>query len=405
MNKDALWQERFRGFTKETGKYLKYIFNGHLVFVMIFAVGGLSFYYSEWVKTLSPEFPAALIMAVLLGLAVTSSPIMTFLKEADVVFLLPLETKLTHYFRKSIRVSFVMQVYLLLMILAAFMPMHARVNGASMGDFLTAFILLAVLKFLNLQIRWRILRYEQPEALMTDRLIRLCLNIACLYLFFSEAPFYFALIIAGVLVLLFWYFDRETRKKSLKWERLISLEGKRMSAFYRVANLFTDVPKLKEKVARRKWLDWILSPIKFKGSSSYLYLYARTYLRSNDYLGLTVRLTVIGVILSFLFVSIWAKALTLLFVLYLTGIQILPISRHHDLKIWLNLYPLPEVMKKRAAASLLNRVLLVQNILLAVVIALAGYMNDAVICFFAGILFLLIFSVYAKKKMDKLQIK
>ncbi|MBM7694039.1 ABC-2 type transport system permease protein [Peribacillus deserti] len=403
MNKNALWQDRFKGFTKETGKYLKYIFNGHLVFVMIFAVGGLSFYYSEWVKTLSPDFPAAIIMAVILGLAVTSSPVMTFLKEADVVFLLPLETRLTQYFSKCIRVSFILQSYFLLMILAAFMPIHAKVNGASLADFLTAFILLAVLKYLNVQIRWRILRYDVREVLFIDSLIRLCLNIACLYLFFRGASIFFAVMIAGILILLLFYFERETRKKSLKWERLISLEGKRMSAFYRVANLFTDVPKLKEKVSRRKWLDWIVSYIKFKNSSSYIYLYARTFLRSNDYLGLSVRLTIIGAALSIVFVSIWAKAITVLFILYLTGIQILPIARHHDLKIWLDLYPLTEDMKKRAVAAIINRVLLLQNMILCLVILTAGNIIDAVFCFAGGILFLLVFSGYARKKMTGLR--
>ena len=45
----------------------------------------------------------------------------------------------------------------------------------------------------------------------------------------------------------------------LKWDLLIAQEEKRMASFYRLANLFTDVPKLKDTVKRRKWLDIIHS--------------------------------------------------------------------------------------------------------------------------------------------------
>ncbi|WP_409294809.1 ABC transporter permease [Peribacillus sp. SCS-26] len=364
--------------------------------------GGLSFYYSEWVKTLTPEFPAGIIMAAVLGLAVTTSPILTFLKEADIVFLLPLETRLKSYFAKSIRVSFLLQGYILLMMLAAFMPMHFRVNSAALGDFIIALILLCVLKYLNLQVRFRILKYDTVWHQHIDSVVRYCLNAACLYMFFTGAHLLLVLAIPVLFLLLFLYFERETAGKPLKWERLISLEARRMGAFYRFANLFTDVPKLRERVARRKYLDWIVSAVPFRQNSSHLYLFSRTLIRSNDYLGLAVRLTVIGAVISLVFASIWAKLIVVLFALYLTGIQILPIARHHDNKLWLNLYPLPPAMKKKAALTVIDRTILIQAIAFSAVVLAAGNPIGGAACLGAGLIFLAIFHAYAKKKMAAL---
>ncbi|WLR53956.1 ABC transporter permease [Mesobacillus subterraneus] len=39
FNPQHLWKERFGTFTKETGSYLRYIFNGHLVIVVLFFIG------------------------------------------------------------------------------------------------------------------------------------------------------------------------------------------------------------------------------------------------------------------------------------------------------------------------------------------------------------------------------
>ncbi|WP_035321947.1 ABC transporter permease [Peribacillus kribbensis] len=399
MTANDLWRERFRGFTKETGKYLKYIFNGHFAFVLIFAVGGLSYYYSQWVKTLSSDFPAGLIMAAVFGLMLTISPVFTFLKEADIVFLLPMETRLNPYMAKSRTISFVFQGYLLLMVLAAFMPMHAKVNAASFGDFIIGLILLLVLKYVNIQIRWQTLYYPDNRVLLVDSVIRLCLNIAFLYLYFDKAPIVYPVVIACALLFLLMYFKRDTSGKPLKWERLISMESKRMSAFYRIANLFTDVPKLKERAVRRKWLDWIVSAIPYKQESSYSYLYSRTFLRSNDYLGLSVRLTVIGIIISLIFASVWAKAITVLLFLYLTGIQLLPLAKHHNLKIWIDLYPVSKAYRERAVSGILRWVLIVESLLFALAALVQGNVMGAGISLAAGILFMLLFSGYAKRKL------
>ena len=77
--------------SKEVRTYSKYVFNDRLKFIFVFIIGAGAYYYQQWLQTLTPSFPTALVMAVLLGLVLTAGSIQTLLKEADLVYLLPVE--------------------------------------------------------------------------------------------------------------------------------------------------------------------------------------------------------------------------------------------------------------------------------------------------------------------------
>ena len=80
----------------------------------------------------------------------------------------------------------------------------------------------------------------------------------------------FLLIVPMILLVgLIVYYRNQTRNKGIKWEFLIEQDERRMTAFYRLANMFTDVPKLKNKVKRRKWLDGLLSGISYHHDQTY----------------------------------------------------------------------------------------------------------------------------------------
>ncbi|PLT33800.1 ABC transporter permease [Bacillus sp. V5-8f] len=401
MNSEGLWGTRFRSFSKEIQKYLKYIFNGHLLFVLIFAAGGLSFYYSEWVKTLDSDFPAEIIMALVLGMVVAKSPIYTFLKDADIVFFLPMETRLGSYFSKSILLTLVIQGYILLMVFAAFMPMYAKVTGAALAEFAWMFAVMLALKYINLQVHWYALKFQENSAHVIDGVVRLVIDILFLYFLFSSSNPAFP-IITGLLLLLLWmYYRKIARTKGVKWERLIELEGKRLMSFYRIANLFTDVPKLRDKVSRRKWLDPLLHFIPYSQNSSYQFLYARTMLRSNDYVGLLFRLSVIGSFVLAALPGLWAKLLVVLLFLYITGLQLLPAWKHHELKIWVSLYPIKQDLRKKAVIQIITIFLMIENIIFFTAALFSGGLFTGVLAFAAGLLFILLFHAYAKNKIEK----
>ena len=45
----------------EFQKYMKYVFTGHLAIVLVFTIGAGGYAYSEWLKEVPADFPAALL--------------------------------------------------------------------------------------------------------------------------------------------------------------------------------------------------------------------------------------------------------------------------------------------------------------------------------------------------------
>ncbi|MBA4535677.1 ABC transporter permease [Bacillus aquiflavi] len=394
FDEKILWKKRFGENSKEMGRYLRYILNGHLVIVMFFLLGTGAYYYQQWLETLSSQFPVELIMAGTLAVFLTYSPIYTFLIEPDQIFFLPLETKLSSYFQRSAIVSILFQSYILLFILAALMPMYVQVKGGSFKVFFIFLLFLIGMKALNIAVRMKILYYIEAYVHTSDMLVRFSINALFLYLLFVQASFAYLLILVGVFVLLYIYFSKRTETRGIKWESLIRQEEKRMTSFYRLANLFTDVPHLKERIKRRKWLDWLLYLISYRQDQTFAHLYTRTFLRAGDYFGLFIRLTIIGGAgLYFISFGIGQLFITLLF-LYLTGFQLIPLKHHHQNKLWITLYPVSETVKGRTFNKLLFMILLIQSSLFTLVILSKGDWLIALMTFVASILFIVLFVFY-----------
>ncbi|MBS4171890.1 ABC transporter permease [Bacillus sp. FJAT-49736] len=400
---DTLWKERLHLYSVEMRKYLKYIFNDHLLFVAIFALSGGAYYYSSWVKTLDEHFPIGWVMGLILGLVLTISPIYTLLKNADKVFLLPLETKLLFYFRKAITLSFIIQAYILLMVLAVLMPMYVHSTGGSFRSFFFYLIIVWVLKYWNLLQHWDILKFRDPKMEFTDWIIRFALNSIFLFLIVEKA----SLSLIGIVILLyigvFVYFHQASKGKTIKWDLLIEKEEKRLTGFYRFANLFTDVPKLKGQVKRRKWLDPILNRVKYGQSNTYRYLFSRTFVRTSEYFGLFVRLTIIGgLILLFADQRYLMIGAAILF-LYLTGFQLIPMVRFHELKIWLNLYPLSPEWKTSSLLRIIQTVLLIQAVIFGILALISSTWMNGVLVLVIGIVFVfLLVKLYIPSRLKRL---
>jgi ABC-2 type transport system permease protein len=400
FDEKKLWKDRSVHRLKEFGVYLRYILNGHLVVVLLFLMGTVAFYYQNWIRTLSQDFPVEIIIAVILGVFLTHSPLYTFLLEADQVFLISLESRLKGYFLRSGLLSFVFQGYILLMVLAIVMPMYAHVSANGFQSFFIFLFILLVIKGWNIAVNWKIHYYVQPSVYTWDMFVRFFINVLFTFLLFNNAHFVFLLIFALIMASYYRSFYVRTKRMGLKWDLLIAQEEKRMASFYRLANLFTDVPKLKDTVKRRKWLDWFINGISFSQDKTYDYLLARTFLRSSDYLGLFIRLTVIGAIALY-FISFGAGqiVLSLLFI-YLTGFQLLPLWNHHQNKLWIDLYPVSRNHKTTAFHSLLMRILIVQSSIFTIVILFKGQWMFSLLILLSGLLFSVLFvKVYSKNRL------
>ena len=69
-----------------------------------------------------------------------------------------------------------------------------------------------------------------------------------------------------------------------------------MMRFYRFANYFTDVPHIRGMTKRRKWLRFFYKLAPYEQKHTQLYLVVRTFIRTNDYFYLWVRLTALAML-------------------------------------------------------------------------------------------------------------
>ncbi|WP_028402517.1 ABC transporter permease [Ectobacillus panaciterrae] len=368
MNAIELWKQRFALYLKEIRTYSKYIFNDHISIVLIFALGIGTFYYRQWLETLTPAFPAAFIIAAVFAIILTAGSIQTLLKPADLVFLLPLEEKLKPYFGRAFRFSYIVQLYIIGMIGAAFAPLYLKQLNES-GSYVLLLVLIALVKLWNLLSAWESAHDMDGKVRLYDWLLRLGVNF--LFVYFLTAGF--SIVYPGsmivVMLVYFLLLQRKEAKKGLHWEHLIDEEGRKMLLFYRIANLFTDVPALKERVQRRKWLDGIASLVPFHQKNAYSYLYIRTFLRSGNYLGLFLRLLILGSILIYFVPFLYGRLFISILFLYLMGYQTLSLWKQHRFKLWLSLYPLQEEDKMRSFLQLLVSLLFVSSAVFATVFA------------------------------------
>lgn len=400
FDEKLLWKERFSRTSKELSRYLRYILNGHLVIVFVFLLGTAAYYYQGWLKTIPDTFPAASIMAAVIAIVLTYSPVFTFMSEADRIFLLPLETRLNGYIRKSLWISYFLGGYLTLICLALFMPLYASVNEGNYKVFFPFLAALLIAKAVNVLIRWHVQYERQEYVLRIDSVIRFLVNLVFLYFLFSNAAFYFTVIPLIILVGLYIYYREQSKEKGLQWEYLINLDERRMTAFYRLANMFTDVPKLKNRIKRRKWLDFLLVNRSFRSNEAYHYLMMRTFIRSGDYLGLCIRLTSIAAVVIYFLPTGMGQVIFLLLFVYLTGFQLLPLWKHHQYHSLLELYPISEEVKEKSFLQLLRNVLFLQSALLSLIVLVKGDFLSFLIALFASFVFSMYFVFgYSKGKL------
>ncbi|MEC1605216.1 ABC transporter permease [Bacillus halotolerans] len=368
-----IWQSRLQEHIKETRMYMKYMLNDHLVIVLIFFIAGAASWYSKWVRDIPAHFPSFWVMAVLFSLVLTGSYVRTLLKEADLVFLLPLEAKMEPYLRQAFVYSYVSQLFPLIALSLVAMPLYFAVTpGASLLSYAAVFVQLLLLKAWNQALEWRMTFQNDRSMKQMDLVIRFAANTLVLYFVF-QSVYVYALVIYIIMAALYLYVSSAAKGKTFKWESHIEYELRRKQRFYRIANLFTDVPHLKKQAKRRAYLDFLLRFVPFEQRKTFAYMFARAFLRSSDYLGIQVRLTVIfALIIMYASASPMIAGILTVFTVFITGIQLLPLFGHFDHLALQELYPVKKEAKLKSYFSLLKTALSVQALLMAAASAYAA---------------------------------
>ncbi|RQW19785.1 ABC transporter permease [Bacillus sp. C1-1] len=362
-----LWESRRHQYWSEARGYLKLILNSGFVISVYFLFIFLTVYYQQFVEQMPVDFPLVPLLTVLFTWRLTAGSIRTFVKPADVVFLLPYETKMSVYFNQALRYSSMWQASYIVLLFMAVGPMFTERIGTG-ATFWLALLFLLLIKIWNLLCVWQEQRLVAKGERYSNMALRMLINAVAAYLLFAQAPVWLIVAIVVLMAILYkGYWQPLENKHSLKWERLIEVENQMVMFFYRIANAFTDVPQLRNKVRERTYLQWAVQLLGGKKDAVYHYLYARTFVRANDYLGTYLRLTIVGGLFIYVLPLGWMKLAMALLFTHITMMQLSTLSFHHSASIWIDLYPIKPEEKKQALTYITARLLFLLAIVYGVV--------------------------------------
>lgn len=336
-----LWNERLRRHQLNQFKYLRLIFNDNFVLAFIVLIGALGFWYSNLLGTIHQTLVLGKpIVILLLFFAVQLGGIATLLEEPDSTFLLVKEREFYQYFKAAKTYSSFMPIVSLALINFLLSAFASRGAGLHIIDIVAIAVGLVVFKlgFLNVNLMEIYGRNKIGNFNM-----RLVSNIILLLaLIVSTYLFSWTMLIVAVLYYFFLNAQVRTLETSgqLQWKYAIETENQRMFRIKRFYNLFTDVPGVNSKIKRRKWLDGLYKPIKAVSGNTYLYLFARGFVRNNEYIGLFLRLTIIQAIMLALIDNFYISLIVEMLFIYLVGFQLKPYFKEVMQNLMQRLYPI-----------------------------------------------------------------
>ena len=361
-----LWKKRLNLYLKRMIKYYRYVFNDHFVIALLFLLGGISYTYSNFIKSLNVDlsYPwAKPVVIIVLLVMLQFGKVGTLIDEPDKVFLLPQEKGMREYLMKAKKRAWVSNSAIQIVVWIVLLPFiyyGVHLNLVESIILLLSQVALKVAQVNLFFIRAFEAKYQAGKySLIFNYVVPLIVYMLGLY-----ASIYFAL---GITIGLILYLKSLPKNKIIQWNYLIDVEKLRLMRKYSFFNLFTDVPQIKKKAKRRKYLDWLIP--KFK--NVYGYLFIRAIIRNGEYSGLYIRLTVIEFIVLLFIPKFWLSLVIGMLFIYLIGFQMLPLYKYFDDNVFVHLYPLETNSKGKEFKSILLALLIINALISAIAVYIA----------------------------------
>ena len=365
--------------------YSKYIFNSHLIMFLIIVLGAVLINYSKWLAIASKvELYSVLIAATLaFSYYLVSSKIKTHIKEADAVFLLPLEKHYRKVGLKTVINSTVVHIITVVIFYIATKPITNLIGNI---DRLSIFMLLIVIIWNNLLKYLQVIHYK--EVVWSKLLLFVVIFMQLLVIFFDDIAIRIIYLISIIVLAAFTYYimknagnklnAKDQEKYVVNWNQAADYDKHRIESYLKFVNMFVDVPLSGVKVARRKYFDILLPKLtkdNFKKENSFKYYYYRVFLRQENTVYLALRLVLLAALVIFSFKNTYVSGLAIISYSYLTIIQLVPLYKQMSNNIWHSILPVSEDIKIKSYKQLLTSVMIVTTLLLGVVSILLASFN------------------------------
>jgi ABC-2 type transport system permease protein len=233
---NQIFQERFNDYYREASRYWRLIASSGLLFtVSILTILGL-IYYRDFLAWIPGWVPIPVVLSLLFGVLVTRGAHRTLLKEADLLFLTPIERKMDQYFSKTERYNFILQGVGIAILLVILSPLYVDKIPEENQKLLFYFLIPILLKGWNLQSNWVVLRWQDKNKIRYHTALRLTFNVLFLYWFFVGGHI---LLLLGfsLIILLFYILERKIRiSHAYHWLYLIEMDRRLQSRCFIFVN-------------------------------------------------------------------------------------------------------------------------------------------------------------------------
>ncbi|GAA3411785.1 ABC transporter permease [Paenibacillus hodogayensis] len=360
----AIWKERLSAHLRIVARYTIYAGRSGLFMFMMIVFIASSYMYGKALIQLPETFPYMLVITCWLTPFIALSPIRTLLREADLVFLLPMEAKMGVYFRNALLYSFAMQAFAVLFALSAAMPLYRHGAGDGALPLLGLALLALALKFANLLGSWMENSFVRSGYRTLFRFARWIGSFGIVYALYRYGW------IAGIgsfaasfAIMGGW--AAASRRLKVNWPYLRLVEAGHRTNLLLFFHMFIDVDELPNRVKPRRALSRLAARVPFRSSEAFRYLYWLTLLRSELF-GIVLRLSLVA--LAILLAVEGPLLFAAVYVLFqvVTGVQLGSLHQFHRHSVWPALYPLPAALRQKSAV----RVSFAVQLALALVLAL-----------------------------------
>ena len=355
--------------------YSKYIFNSHLIMFLIIVLGAAMINYSKWIAIASQFELYSVFIAATLAFSyyLISTKVKTYIKEADAVFLLPLEKYYKNVGKKTIINTTVVQVIAFVIFYFSVKPITSIIGTV---DRIAICLLIMVILLNNLLKYFQIIHYKELIWVKILQFIVVFIQIISVFI----VNIYILITdLVGIIALSYstYYILKnagnvrnadDKEKFVVKWNEAAEYDKHRMESYLKFVNMFVDVPLSGVKVARRKYFDAILPKLtkdNFTKENSFKYYYYRVFLRQENTVFLALRLMLLAGLIIFSFKNPYVSAVAIISYSYLTIIQLVPLYKQMSNNIWHSILPVNKSIKIDSFKKLLTNVMLITTILLA----------------------------------------
>lgn len=388
-------------------KNAKYIFNDHTILVLFFLLGALAFQYSGWIEILTQgavPLYVHIIWSLIMAAALFMTGLASHVQEADLVFLLPMESKYDEWFRPALNTSLILPSLIILLMVAGSYPLLAVMVGYTVTELLVLALILITFKIAHLNILLESWHFHSERFIRNHKIVLWLVVLITIFLASYVTP-YLCLGIALVYLIAIHFtgirpFSPD--KKRWHWDKIVVDEQGRQQQIRRILALFVNMPQEASGHKRRKYLDPIVN-LSNRSSNPYTYLFSRAFWRSKDYYPLWGRMTLIGMLyLIFVANNHWLNIVVVILFQYFSHLQVLPLAQKMNQHVLLQVYPIDHDLKISGFAKMIWQPLCTQIVLFTIVSLITHQWQFAGLVLISSIVFSLFFAyVYLPRFIRK----